>query len=139
GGRGRAPPARNRGVALGPVQPGELVNFLTRLSGLDYGAYARGYHVEGVNAGEVCVTPAGAQSATTIGATAGSASASRTSGDSPWRWLAPLLLGLLLLCLLALLLTSRRRDDFILQPKLHTPIVTTLPPPRNVPTPYACS
>ena len=45
------------GVALDPAQRTDLIGFLRRIGGLDYGAYARGYAVEQVSPTEVRVRP----------------------------------------------------------------------------------
>lgn len=54
--------AASEGVAITPAQRGELVPFLQRLGGLDYGTYARGYDIQQVSADQVRVTPRGADS-----------------------------------------------------------------------------
>ena len=52
--------AQAQGVAVPATQRGELVGFLTKLGGLDYGTYAQGYAVQQVSPTEVRVIPAGA-------------------------------------------------------------------------------
>jgi uncharacterized protein YpuA (DUF1002 family) len=51
--------AGERGLALNPTERTELIGFLTRMQGLDYGTYARGYRVEQVSPTQVRVVPAG--------------------------------------------------------------------------------
>jgi uncharacterized protein YpuA (DUF1002 family) len=52
--------AQAQGIAVPPTQRGDLVTFLTKLGGLDYGTYAQGYAVQQVSPTEVRVMPAGA-------------------------------------------------------------------------------
>ncbi len=52
--------AQAQGIAVPPTQRGDLVTFLTKLGGLDYGTYAQGYAVQQVSPTEVRVIPAGA-------------------------------------------------------------------------------
>lgn len=49
-----------QGIQVPAAQRGDLVGFLKRLSGLDYGTYAQGYSVQQVSPNEVRVVPAGA-------------------------------------------------------------------------------
>lgn len=63
------------GIQLTPQQRAEWIPFLRSLSGLDYGAYARGYQIQQVSPNEVRVVPAGgpARPAATAAAAPGAA------------------------------------------------------------------
>lgn len=52
--------ARAQGIDVPAAQRSALVGFLRRLSGVDYGAYAKGYQVQQVSQNEVRIVPAGA-------------------------------------------------------------------------------
>ena len=52
--------AAAEGLQINPNQRSEVVGFLRKLGGVDYGTYARGYQVEQVSPNEVRVRPAGA-------------------------------------------------------------------------------
>ena len=62
------------GVSVNPGKRGELVAFLKKLGGVDYGTYARGYQVEQLAPNEARVVPAGA------GAPGGGANAGQNAG-----------------------------------------------------------
>ena len=52
--------AAEQGVTLDAAQRPELIGFLKKLGGLDYGTYAKGYQVEQLGPNEVRVVPTGA-------------------------------------------------------------------------------
>lgn len=52
--------AQMQGIAIPAAQRGDLVGFLKKLGGLDYGTYAKGYALQQVSPTEVRVAPAGA-------------------------------------------------------------------------------
>ena len=50
----------SQGVSVSPEKRGELIAYLQKVGGVDYGAYAKGYEVQGLSATEARVVPAGA-------------------------------------------------------------------------------
>ena len=78
-----------QGVQVPAAQRADLVSFLRRLGGLDYGTYAKGYQVQQVSPNEVRVIPAGAGAPGaagagaqgTQGAPAGAAAGTTFTGD----------------------------------------------------------
>ena len=106
--------ASAQGIQISPAQRIDLVPFLKKFAGLDFGAYAKGYRVQQVSASGVSVAPAAA-------ARAGSGSIGSKLGSLLSRVLhvvLPLLIVVLLLVLLWAIV-KRLRGGFSLRPKRH--------------------
>jgi len=71
----------SEGVAVDPSKRGELIAFMSKLKGVDYGTYAQGFRVEQLSPTEARVAPAGAGAAGAPGAT-GAAGAAGAAGQA---------------------------------------------------------